>query len=82
MKGNVRGVHVCSLWEPLFTDQWDGVVELCIYAWACALVKHRLGNPRFCDGDRTACMLIAMAMHDRSFDMTTVSVDVFSLFLI
>ena len=83
MKVNARGFYMCYMWKPLLTDQWDSVevrggeklADLSVCASACALVMRRLRNPRFCDDDRTACIPIAMASRDRSFDVTTASFD-------
>ena len=50
--------------------------DLSVCASACALVMRHLRNPLFCDDDSVACMPIAMAPRDRSFDMTTAPIDV------
>ena len=73
----------------LCTSQWDSVevgggekpADLSVCASACTLLMRRLRNPRCCDDDHTACMPIAMASRDQPFDVTTASVDVFSLSL-
>ena len=61
-------LHVGAASHP----KWDGLEggggtklpDLCVCASACALVKRRLGNLRFCDDDRETCMPMMMATRD------------------
>ena len=58
----------------------ENLADLCV-CLGMSVGERPLGHLRFCEDDRVACMPIAMALRDRSFDVTTASFDVFSLSL-